>query len=339
MHFFLNPIRVLQKRGHEVLVTSRDKEMALVLLDKLEVTHTCLSTSPGKGPFGLLIELLRRDFALAKLVGKFKPDVMAAIGGIFVAQVGAIKRTPSVVFYDTENAKLQNALTYPFASLTVVPQCYEAWLPRKHRKYRGYHELSYLHPRVFTPDRNAALANGLSDEVDTFIVRVVSWSANHDIGEVGWSEEALFRVVEHLSQRGKVIVSSESPLPTKLEQYAYCGDPTQIHQIMAFSRLFVGESATMASESVVLGVPAIYAATTGRGYSNEQEFKYGMLKNVRAPDAQQVISAIDQMLSINTEEFRARHQAMLEDMIDVPTYVADTIEAAAQRHVSASEGA
>ena len=32
-HFFRNPIRLLIEHGHEVIVASRDKEMALDLLD------------------------------------------------------------------------------------------------------------------------------------------------------------------------------------------------------------------------------------------------------------------------------------------------------------------
>jgi len=40
---------------------------------------------------------------------------------------------------------------------------------------------------------------------------------------------------------------------------------------MAYCRAFIGESATMASEAAVLGVPAVYAAETGRSYTDEQE--------------------------------------------------------------------
>ena len=119
-----------------------------------------------------------RDRALYKLAMSFRPEVMAGIGGVFIAHVGAMAGIPSVVFYDTENAMLQNAITYPFASCVVVPECYRAWVPRRrHIRYRGYHELSYLHPKYFTPDRERALANGLDPDRDTFLLRLVSWQA------------------------------------------------------------------------------------------------------------------------------------------------------------------
>ena len=37
VHFFRNPIKLLIDRGHEVMVTSRDKEMALDLLEELGI--------------------------------------------------------------------------------------------------------------------------------------------------------------------------------------------------------------------------------------------------------------------------------------------------------------
>src|SRR5262249_20755089 len=38
-------------------------------------------------------------------------------------------------------------------------------------------------------------------------------------------------------------------------------------------------SATMASEAAVLGVPAVYVSPVGRGYTDEQETRYGLVRN------------------------------------------------------------
>ena len=43
-----------------------------------------------------------------------------------------------------------------------------------------------------------------------------------------------------------------------------------MHDVQAAAALFVGESATMASESVVLGTPSIYIDEVGRGYTDEE---------------------------------------------------------------------
>lgn len=274
---------------------------------------------------GLLGELFSRNRALYKVVRDFRPDVMAAIGGIFIAQVGVLTRVPSVVFYDTENARLQNLLTYPFASVVSVPKCYESWVPKYVDRYRGYHELAYLHPKYFEPDREVAIASGLASTGDSYLVRVVSWNANHDIGENGWTEDVLRDVIRHLEHFGKVIVSSESPLPADLREYEYAGRPENLHHLMAFCRLYVGESATMASESVVLGVPAIYAAETGRGYCNEQEARYQFLYNVRDISSASIIDAINRLLDIPGQVLEDRKRALLEDMVDVSEHATDLI--------------
>jgi predicted glycosyltransferase len=325
---------MLEQHGHEVLITSRDKEVTLNLLDSYGFPHTVLSSASQTGKLGLLGELFARNWALYKVVKRFKPDVMAAIGGIFVAQVGVAASIPSVVFYDTENAKLQNLLTYPFASLVSVPECYESWVPKCVDKYRGYHELSYLAPDYFEPDRDLAIASGLAPSGETFLVRVVSWNANHDIGEKGWTEEVLKDVVQHLERRGKVILSAESALPSDLVEYRYAGRPEDLHHLMAFCRLYVGESATMASESVVLGVPSIYAAETGRGYCNEQEARYKFLTNVTNIRSDSIIRAIDNMLSVPEDIIEKRRSVLLEESIDVPSHVFDLITKAGKDVVS-----
>jgi uncharacterized protein len=327
VHFFKGPMRLLKENGHEILVTSRVKEIAVELLDELGIEHKTLSTMGKGGAVALLKELFVRNTRLYQEVKRFKPDVMAEIGGIFVAHVGTLSGIPSLAFYDTENAKLQNALTYPFASCVIVPSCYQTWLPgKRHIRYSGYHELSYLAPNYFTPDREIALANGLSEQDDTFLLRTVSWQANHDIGENAWSTELLEHLVSLLVKHGKVLISSEVNLPENLSRYRYEGNPAQMHHVMAFCRGYIGESATMASECAVLGVPAVYAAETGRGYTDEQEKKYGLVKNVRELNWANIEEATNWMLSMNKETISTAKENLLKDTIDVSKFVVECIE-------------
>ena len=199
MHFFRNPINRLQESGHEISVTTRDKDCTLELLERFGINYQCVSSQNSGKVFGMARELLVRDFKLWRLARRLQPDVLAAIGGIWAAHVGWLLRKPSVVFYDTETARLQNALTYPLATRIVVPRCYQGKLPEhKTVRYNGYHELSYLHPDYFTPNREIALANGLASTGDTFLIRLVSWKASHDVGLKGWSPELLDAVVQNL---------------------------------------------------------------------------------------------------------------------------------------------
>lgn len=326
VHFFYHPIALLAERGHELLITSRKKEIALDLLEQLKLPHQTLSSEQDGSLSGLLKELIQRDWSLVQVIRQYRPEVMTAIGGIFIAHAGFLTRTRSLVFYDTENAHLQNLLTYPLANQVVVPRCYQGWLPKNAIRYPGYHELSYLHPRQFNPDRSLALSNGLAAEQETFLIRLVAWKANHDIGEKGWSTALLRSLVAFLEKRGKVLISSESPLPEDLHCYAYSGTFHQIHHLLAYCRLYIGESATMASECAVLGVPAIYAARVGRGYTDEQERRYGLVKSLSHVTWETLQAAIISMLAYPANHWENCRKQLLQETIEVAPFVADCIQ-------------
>jgi hypothetical protein len=326
VHFFKHPARLLQQRGHEVLFTSRDKDITLQLLDELGLQHRVLSSMGGKGMVSLAVELLTRNRALYKVVKAFKPDVMASIGGTFIAHVGFLSGVPSLVFYDTENATLQNAITYPLASCVIVPRCYQAWLPKKrHIRYAGYHELSYLAPNRFSPDKEIAIANGLDPERPNYFIRLVSWQANHDIGEGGWNVSLLEKVVASLAENGRVHISAEAGLPDQFAEANYRGDVAAVHHVMGFCELFIGESATMASECAVLGVPAIYVANTGRGYTDEQEKRYKLVANVAQLEWRTVAPALEKFLDYGEDQCQRLRQQLLADCVDVAEFVVESI--------------
>lgn len=331
VHFFKNAIKQLRQEGHEIVVTSRIKECATDLLESLNVRHIVLSQESQSGLMGLAKELIQRDLKLLGVVRKEKPDVMAAIGGTFIAHVGFLSRKPSLVFYDTENAKLQNLITYPLASKVIVPECYQAWVPRnKTIRYQGYHELAYLHPNYFKPDIEVAKSVGMKDGEENFLIRVVAWNANHDVGETGWSEKLLRALVQRLSKQGQVIISSETVLPEDMESLRYRGPVEHIHHLMAYCRLYIGESATMASESAVLGVPAIYAAETGRGYTDEQESRYGLVLNVKELDEYHINGAIDRALGQDHQHYQNCLQRLISESVDVNEFLRNQLHSAVQ---------
>jgi len=332
VHFFRNPIKLLQEAGHQVSVTTRDKDCTLELLDRFGIDYQCISKQNSGKVFGMARELIARDYALLKAARTLKPDVLAAVGGIWAAHVGWLMRRPSVIFYDTETARVQNALTYPFATRIVVPRCYKGKLPEKKTvRYNGYHELSYLHPDYFTPSREIALANGLAPSGDTFLIRLVSWKASHDIGLKGWSRELLDAVVQHLAERGHVVISAEGELPSHLEALRYAGDPVQLHHLLGHCRACIGESATMTSEAAVLGVPAIYVATESRGYVDEQCAKYKMVTIVPPEPSGAVALAIQTFLATPKSEIESLHSQLIGDTADVNTMIVKQLFELAER--------
>ena len=127
---------------------------------------------------------------------------------------------------------------------------------------------------------------------------------------------------------GKVFITSEGELPKEIEEYRIKLAPEKIHSVLYYAKLFYGESATMASESAVLGTPAIYIDNDGRGYTDEQESKYGLVANYKETQEDQkksILKAIEILSSYNQSEWDAKRTRLLKDKIDVTNFLIDKV--------------
>lgn len=325
--FFKRPIEALMDRGDEVLILSRRKDIACDLLAGFGLPHTPV-TDAGRGMAGLALELLTRDLKVFRHALAFRPNVMIGFGGVAISHAGVLSRRPSVSFYDSEKASLQTRLTWPFISALYVPEAYNGSTPAgRTTRLKGVKELSYLHPSAFAPDKKAAIDAGLDPERDNYFIRLVAWRANHDLGKRGWNETLLRRMVERLSQTGRVHLSSEDPLPADLARHAYCGPKTAVHHMLAHCRLQIGESATMASEAAMLGVPAVYAGGIVWGYMRELG-DAGLIRIEEELSEATLMKAIDDAMSPPLSDVRARRDAYVANC---PNW-AEEVVAAIDRH-------
>lgn len=327
VHFFKHAIHDWRAHGHQVIITSRDKDLTLSLLDRYGLAHTPLSRAQ-RGVTGLGLEMLERGTKLWPIVRRERPAVLTAIAGTFIAPVGKLSGTPVVLFTDTEHAKISNAIAFPLANVICTPECYEGKVGPKQIVYAGYHELAYLHPNRFQPDPDRLRAFGVSVQEPYIVMRLVAWSSGHDIGDSGFND--LPAAVETLSRYGKVLISSEKGLPADLAQHSIQASPDQIHHLLAFATLFIGESATMASESALLGVPALFVSSSTRGYTNEQERKYqiGFTFSGQHDRQQQALAKAVELLSdpAREEKWKAKRARLLAEKIDVTQFIVETVE-------------
>lgn len=320
--FFFHAIRALRGDGVEVCIASRHKDVLVPLLGELGLPHVPLG-SAGRGRLGLMGELLKRDYRLWKLVREFGPDAMAGFGGVAISHVGRLTGIPSLSFYDTEHAALQIRLALPFISEWHVP---ESWGGPEAKgrtfRFRGGKQFAYLHPDHFVPDPALAQAAGWDAGRDNFLVRTVAWRANHDRGRSGFPPERLRAIVELLGARGKVHISAEGELSDDLEPLRYRGSVTAFHHLLAHCRLHCGESITVASEAVMLGVPTLLQIDKDYGYVAEQQ-QAGLIR--RLEPSEDVGQALAEALGNDPREYRRRACAYVAARGDVNRYVADAI--------------
>lgn len=322
VHFFRNFRCEMESRGHEIAVTSRVKEMTTRLLKLHDIPHTILSRQ-ASGKLRLGWEFLARTARLMRFAHRFEPDVLTGVMGPSIAVAGRILRRRTIVFYDTEDARQTNRFVYPLAHAVCTPESYEVRVRGRHITYPGFQELAYLHPARFTPDPSALKDFGLSPNDPYFLVRFVSWEAVHDTGQKGLSLEMKTQVIRALERRGKVVVSSEHPLPSHLEDRALRGPIHRIHHVLAHANGVVGESPTMCCEAAVLGVPSIHISSRRLGYLQEQERKYGLVRNLSPAQPQKVLHSIHEL---PWEGVEAGHRRLLNEKIDVTAWMVDLFE-------------
>ena len=332
VHFFRNFYTEMEARGHEVCITARDKDRSVELLRAFALPYQQISQQ--KTGAGLAVELAQRTPRLMKVMRSFKPDVMTGIMGPSIALAGALRlrRVPAVVFYDTEFAVQTNRIVYPLAYSVCTPDCYQGTVPGRHPVYAGYHELAYLHPNRFQPDPAVLAEFGIGPDEPYSIVRFVSWQAVHDRRERGLSVKQKRHLVEVLQRRGRVLVSSEGPPPPELADLAIRGPVEKIHHLLAHSKLVVGESATMSSEAAVLGVPAVFIATTGRGYTDDEERRYGLVRHFTEDQYDMALSAIDEISGQPAGTWQGARQRLLDEKVDVTGWMIDYFESTFTAH-------
>ncbi len=321
VYVFRQFIKEMEKRGHQVVVTARQKDVALRLLDKFDIPYTVLSKL-GTKKRQLAQELVLRTGRLWQIVRREKPDLLLGCMGPSISVVGKLTKTPSLVFYNNESAKLVNSFASALATKYITSSSYEENTGKNHLTHPSYHELAYLHPNHFTPDERVVEEIGLKGK-KYFIVRFVGFSSSHDFGMKGITDK--LRLCRLLETYGKVVITSEKQLPREFDKYRTPISPEKLHDLIAFSSLCVGESATLAAEAAVLGVPAVYIASSFRGYTNELERGYGLVYSFKTQEEGE--EKIKELLAKDRKkEWMDKRKKMLKDKIPMTEWMVEFVE-------------
>ncbi|MHC4836276.1 MAG: DUF354 domain-containing protein [Planctomycetota bacterium] len=329
VHFFKQAIRQLQQRGDEVLVTARRKDITVELLKALNIEHTCIS-SKGANMLAMGFELIGRTLKLMKIARKFKPDVMVARVGHSIGIAGKLMGIPTVIYDDMEHAKLQAAIGMTFATYICTGLGYYRDFGRRHVRFQGPPVLSYMAPDYFTPDPEPLREAGLNPDQTLIFFRTVSWGASHDVGRKGTTLSELETAIATLSKYGRIVISSEDPLPQSLAQYANPVPVDHMHDLLAFCDVCMIEGGTMAEEAAVLGVPSICKNTYDFGYLRALDSEYGLVFRPESMD-KAVEIAEDILKNPNAKtEFKEKQQKLLADSEDVASFMLTMIDRAIQ---------
>lgn len=327
VHYFRGFIKAMEAKGHQVQVTCRDKDVALSLLNAYDIPFYNMGKGIiGKGILGKILYIIWADFLMIKQFIKFKPDIAVSFCASYVAHSCFLFRKPHIAFTDTEHAKMNELLYKPFTKVVLTPASFYRDLGKRHYRFNSYMELFYLYPSVFIPDPSILSQIGIHEGEVFTLFRYVSWGAFHDIGQGGIPDNEKLELVKKAKTFGKVVISSEGELPEELKEYQVRIKPEHIHSLMYYSSLYVGEGGTMASESVMLGVPAIYINSLPlMGYLNDAK-DYGLLYHLKS--FEDISSQMVDLLSNSNTKSKAQKSInrMLSDKIEPTSFLIDFVE-------------
>ena len=331
VHFFKHIINNLKSHGHEITITARDTEIIKYLLQTYGFEYFILDKH-GEGIFQKAKGLLIKDYNLYKIAKIFKPDLFVGIGNEYISQISYLLNKPSIIFTDTEEAKLTHFLTVPFATVICTPKFFKKDFGKKHVRINGYKEIAYLHPLYFSPCKWEEL--NLSNNEKIIIVRFISWGAAHDRDLKGINSGVKQDFIKSLSQYGRVLITSEKPLEDDLEKYRIHLPPEKMHSLLYYAQLYIGEGGTMATEAALLGTPAIHIESTPEGrasgelYGNFVELrdKYDLLYFF--PTHDEALTKAKEILE-NSESkslWKKKKEILFNEVIDVTEWMTDFIE-------------
>ena len=199
-------------------------------------------------------------------------------------------------------------------------------------KYESYHELAYLHPNHFQADKKV-VEKYFSADTPYFILRFSSLNAYHDAGIQGINTEIAQCLIDILKPHGRIYITSERELEPQFEPYRIKINTLDMHHVMAFSTLYIGDSQTMAAEAAVLGVPFVrFNDFVGRiGYLNELENVYHLGFGIKASEdgaAERMYEVVEDILATPNlkEEWQLRRQKMLSEKIDYAKFLTWFVE-------------
>lgn len=257
VHFYKNFIKKMTSNGHEFVVSARNRDCTFELLKKNNIVFF----NRGKGSnslIGKIFYLLKTDILLYKLAKKHNPDIFIGFASFYIAHISWMLRKPSIIFNDTEHSFPVRQLYIPFCNSIITPESYLLNHGKKHHRFKGFKEIAYLAKEYHHSNQNIKKVLNIKEDEKYIVLRFISKNAFHDILYKGFTKDEKINLVQKLKPFARIFISSEAPLPGELEPYKLNISPSLIHDVLEHAALFIGEGATMAAETAILGVPSIY---------------------------------------------------------------------------------
>lgn len=330
-HLLKNVANNLIKDGYNVDFLIKRKDVLEELLKNASYKYVVIRKKERKSTsiIKLVSSLVVMDLYVIKYLIKCKPTLFV---GTYCPLISHWLRVPffSVNEDDADVVPRFVRTSYPYATEILTPNvCNCGKWDKKSIKYNSYHELAYLHPNTFIPDKTIA-SKYVKFDKPFVLIRFAKLSAHHDSNIKGISIDLAKQIIEIIEENYNVYITSEIQLVKDLNRFQLKINPIDIHHVMAFASFFIGDSQTMAAESGVLGVPFIrYNDFVGKiGYLRDLEDSYQLGWGIRTDRSEELIQAVKSLSTFPNRDviFKQRREKMLKEKIDLSSFLTWFIE-------------
>ena len=292
--FFRPLIAILESRGHEVEVTTRDYAQTLELLALHSIPHEVVGPPHGGArAVAKARTLARRLRALRRYGSGRRFDLALAHASHELPLAARSLGIPSAYAFDYEFARVQHGLGCRAATRVVVPEAIPqerldalGTRTRKVRRYPGLKEEYYL--AGFTPDASALEPLGLDPARVLVVVRTPpEVSLYHRHGNPLFADVLRRLGADRAVQA--VVLPRTTEQRAEIERLALPSlvvpeRAVDARSLVALADLVVSAGGTMNREAVALGVP-VYTTFAGRvGAVDEMLVHAGRLGVLTSPD-------------------------------------------------------
>lgn len=331
-HFYHYAMENWKKDGHEVFVLIKSKDVLEDLLIKSGIPYYNIKEKTHRGSkLWMLFDMIVRDWRMLRFCLKYHIDLLTG-STVEIVHVGWLLRKPAISVGEDDAATVPLFVRSikPFLQIRVSPvSCRCGVLESKTVHYAGYMKLAYLHPNQFKPDKSVVERYFPSDK-PYVIIRFAELRAHHDSGIQGFTTDKAQELIDILERYGSVYITSERALEPQFEKYRLNINPLDIHHVLAFAKLYVGDSQSMAVEAAMLGTPSVrFNDFAGKiGVLEELEHKYQLTYGISSNEPEKLYAKVEELLSLPelSETFQQKRQKMLAEKIDVTAFITWFIE-------------
>lgn len=351
-HLYKNATKRLLEYGYVVTYLIKRKDILENLVKKSGVPYVVVREKERKqsSKVGLAWSMLKMDWKVFCFLLIDKPNLLM---GTYCPIFSRLTKIPFISCNEDDAAvvPLYAMLSYPGADVILNPVvCNSGKWDKKATKYPSYHELAYLHPNHFIPSRKVVEQYGIDTHKPYFVLRFASLKAHHDNGIKGINTEIAQHLIDILQPHGHIYITSERALEPQFEPYRIQINPLDMHHVMAYASLYIGDSQTMAAEAGVLGTPFVrFNDFVGRiGYLRELEDVYQLGYGIHATPlsldspirrmdgseqpcgTKALYSAVNELVALSAQDrhalYDSRRQQMLNEKIDYAKFLTWFVE-------------